>query len=472
MKKTGFTLIELLAVIVILAIIALIITPIISNVIDASRKAAFKESVNGIIDSGGSYLQEYILKYNNELNDFPVEFPCDGTKCGNGEFTLTFKGNVPKSGNIIIQRDGILAEYITDGKYCAYGYKWNLVVENSCGDVDVTKPTITGTQNGKVITLTMTDNESGIDSYCATNTDSTEGCNWVVPSNASSEEYEIAAAGTKYFFTKDKKGNISDSINFTTTSGYYCQLPSNYVVQSFSYTGNIQTFSVPSGCTGLYQLEVWGAKGGDARPLNQTVSGGNGGYAKGEVTLIEDSTIYVVVGGAGVTSNAGNRNVNGGYNGGGSASCETPTGLYKGGGSGGGATHIGTQNALLASSSADSIYIVAGGGAGAYAQTTYPSGPEPEYISTRNSGASGGVNTSPVGTTMSPNGGTHGSPGHGGAGGGYVGGAGNSGGTNYFAASLSSTVSASGSNSMPNPSGGTMTGNSGNGYARITYLGY
>ena len=357
MKKKGFTLIELLAVIVILAIIALIITPIISNVIDASRKAAFKESVNGIIDSGGSYLQEYILAHNDELNDFPVEFPCDGIKCGNGEFTLTFKGNVPKSGNIIIQRDGVLAEYITDGKYCAYGYKWNLVVENSCGDVDVTKPTITGTQNGKLVTLTMTDNESGIDSYCATNIDSTEGCNWVVPSNASSEEYEIAEAGTKYFFTKDKKGNISDSINFTTTSNDYCQLQPNDIVQSFSYTGSVQTFTVPSGCTGTYKLEVWGAQGGAGGGGNCRVNGdrgrgGYGGYSSGNISLTADSTLYIAIGGAGGASGGA------GWNGGGGGS-------YNGGG--GGATHIATTNRGVLSSYnsyRSEVLIVAGGGGG------------------------------------------------------------------------------------------------------------
>ena len=39
MKKKGFTLIELLAVIVILAIIALIATPIILGIIDDTRKS-------------------------------------------------------------------------------------------------------------------------------------------------------------------------------------------------------------------------------------------------------------------------------------------------------------------------------------------------------------------------------------------------------------------------------------------------
>jgi len=45
MKKKGFTLIELLAVIVILAIIALIATPIILGVIDKAKRGAFKERI-------------------------------------------------------------------------------------------------------------------------------------------------------------------------------------------------------------------------------------------------------------------------------------------------------------------------------------------------------------------------------------------------------------------------------------------
>ena len=50
-SKKGFTLIELLAVIVILAIIALIATPIILNMINDARKSAAKSSSLGFIDS-------------------------------------------------------------------------------------------------------------------------------------------------------------------------------------------------------------------------------------------------------------------------------------------------------------------------------------------------------------------------------------------------------------------------------------
>ena len=49
--KRGFTLIELLAVIVILAIVALIATPLILNVIDNAKKGAFENSVYGIIEA-------------------------------------------------------------------------------------------------------------------------------------------------------------------------------------------------------------------------------------------------------------------------------------------------------------------------------------------------------------------------------------------------------------------------------------
>ena len=49
-NKKGFTLVELLAVIVILAIIALIATPIILNVIDDAKTNAAKNSAYGYID--------------------------------------------------------------------------------------------------------------------------------------------------------------------------------------------------------------------------------------------------------------------------------------------------------------------------------------------------------------------------------------------------------------------------------------
>lgn len=44
MKKDGFTLVELLAVVVILAVVALIATPIILNIINDTKKSSIKQS--------------------------------------------------------------------------------------------------------------------------------------------------------------------------------------------------------------------------------------------------------------------------------------------------------------------------------------------------------------------------------------------------------------------------------------------
>ena len=66
--KKGFTLIELLAVIVILAIIALIATPLIMNVIDEAKRGSFENSAYGIVKAAEITLATDILSGNdNEI---------------------------------------------------------------------------------------------------------------------------------------------------------------------------------------------------------------------------------------------------------------------------------------------------------------------------------------------------------------------------------------------------------------------
>ena len=55
MKKKGFTLIELLAVIVILAIIAAIAVPAVLNIVEDSKREAFKASVQSVMRSVNNY---------------------------------------------------------------------------------------------------------------------------------------------------------------------------------------------------------------------------------------------------------------------------------------------------------------------------------------------------------------------------------------------------------------------------------
>ena len=137
MKKKGFTLIELLAVIVILAIIALILVPKISDLIFNVRRQAFRGTVNGIIDSADGYKTEFSFNHITGDMNYPVTFECDGTACKNSSNeTLHFKGKAPTSGKVIINKDGILAENLTDGTFCGNGYKWDLRITVGCDGID------------------------------------------------------------------------------------------------------------------------------------------------------------------------------------------------------------------------------------------------------------------------------------------------------------------------------------------------
>ena len=136
MKKRGFTLIELLAVIVVLAVIALITTPVILGVIEKAKKGAFKNSVYGLIESTNIYIAE-------NLDAGNISFICNGKDCiTENDNKLSFKGNVPKSGSIKVDKQHIEVEYITDGTYCAYGTLEDLIIDKGCANIDITKPVI------------------------------------------------------------------------------------------------------------------------------------------------------------------------------------------------------------------------------------------------------------------------------------------------------------------------------------------
>ena len=115
MRKKGFTLIELLAVIVILAIIALIATPLIMSVIDDAKKGAFKDSAYGIIKAAEFSYAKDVLQGNNE--EIIITYT-DGNE-DSGSTKLEYKGNKPKDGKIVISKEGKVALAIHDGKYCA-----------------------------------------------------------------------------------------------------------------------------------------------------------------------------------------------------------------------------------------------------------------------------------------------------------------------------------------------------------------
>ncbi len=112
-KKKGFTLIELLAVIVILTLIMLIVTPLILKMIQTARKEAFRASAYGIAKSAEFKTERNILE--GELGDFISKY--ENNVLSEGE-KLDFKGSKPKQG-IVVASNGKVSLAITNGVWCA-----------------------------------------------------------------------------------------------------------------------------------------------------------------------------------------------------------------------------------------------------------------------------------------------------------------------------------------------------------------
>ena len=99
-KNKGFTLVELLAVIVILALIALIATPIILNVINDAKKQAAKDSAYGYMDA----VEKYIVS--SELEDKSIKDRTYSVEELNS-MGVSVKGSIPDNGTIKIESGSV-----------------------------------------------------------------------------------------------------------------------------------------------------------------------------------------------------------------------------------------------------------------------------------------------------------------------------------------------------------------------------
>jgi hypothetical protein len=188
---------------------------------------------------------------------------------------------------------------------------------------------------GSPVTLNATMGASTTNWYTAAT-----GGTTVATTTSGSTTYTPTAAGT-YTFYAEAAGSVGGS----------------GTPQNFSYTGAVQSVTLQPG---TYQLECWGADGGNNTGAN---TGGKGGYSLGNLNVTVASTYYIYVGGKGQTATTSGVSASGGFNGGGNSGAYTST---LGRGSGGGASHIATATGLLNTLSANtaSVVIVAGGGGG------------------------------------------------------------------------------------------------------------
>lgn len=305
------------------------------------------------------------------------------------------------------------------------------------------------------------------------------------------------AAGKLYYYVVVTNAYGKDTSN---VSGLYTVNPLN-----FDYNGATREVTLSPG---TYKIECWGAQGGE-RVVNKSVDyiGARGGYSKGVLTLTARTVLYCYVGGKGARGSGATGGA-GGWNGGGKGGNDGGSNNDDVGGGGGGASDVRViSGSWNNATSLRSRIIVAGGGGGS-----------------REQGAGGGLNgsifSSATGARATQTGGysfgtgqaggaqtVTGYVGNGGGGGGWYGGGadvnrnsdahsglGGNGGsgfisghsgcnavnesgahtgspTHYSGLVFTETVMIGGTTSMPNPRGsGNITGNTGNGYVRITRI--
>jgi Glycine rich protein/Secretion system C-terminal sorting domain/Bacterial Ig domain len=251
------------------------------------------------------------------------------------------------------------------------------------------------------------------------------------------------------------------------------------ITTSFSYTGALQTFTVPAGVTSI-TIDAGGAQGG--RDATGTVFA-KGGRVQATLTVTPGQVLNIYVGGAGGNGSLSTATAAaGGFNGGGAAGHYNSVLPGYSGGGGGGATDIRLGGTALS----DRMLVAGGGGGSGYTSSPQVGGAGGN--ATGGNGATGSGIIAATGGTPSAGGsgstysgqpagadgvigvGGNASSGNGipgGGGGGYYGGGGG-------AANGAGPGSAGGGGSSYLDPSGTLTAytqnyNSGNGYVSLTY---
>ena len=213
-NKYGFTLIELLAVIVVLAIIALIATPIVMNTIKKSKKGAAERSADSYVKQVETAVAEERLS-KNEVLEGEYQITSDGNLCrdksascsDDNKIKIEMSGTKPTSGKI----------KITNGS-----------VDQSSSSMTIGDYTVSYNSTKKTYEAIEKGNTPQVEVLCTAKTTATTGN---VPSGnyAYGDEYicELGDNDEKTFFVLETNGdNVSlimdrniDSNGKGTTSG-------------------------------------------------------------------------------------------------------------------------------------------------------------------------------------------------------------------------------------------------------------
>ena len=178
MKEKGFTLIELLAVIVILAVISLIATPMILGVIEDTKLKAAEQSVNGYIDAVEKQVITSELTKENQISNGIYALPME---------KIEVKGSKPTSGWLVIQNGEVInysmimnGYVVTKGNVTVKGPKINGPTMEEATSADTHKGIIYLDPTDLAKVCTKEDTEKNVNEY-GTSTEIKKGCmKWYV----------------------------------------------------------------------------------------------------------------------------------------------------------------------------------------------------------------------------------------------------------------------------------------------------
>ena len=112
--KKGFTLIELLAVIIILAIVALIATPIILDVVEDARKSTAASEANVIVSGINNFCATAEMKA--QIDDEYTDICADGVTASEVP-TMVNMGNATLAGDPTYENGKVTAITVISNKY-------------------------------------------------------------------------------------------------------------------------------------------------------------------------------------------------------------------------------------------------------------------------------------------------------------------------------------------------------------------
>ena len=264
-NKYGFTLIELLAVIVVLAIIALIATPIVMNTIKNAKKGAAERTADNYVKAVEQKVAESRIdgtKINNgTYNIQPDGNLCPASGCGENDkdkITIDMSGNKPTSGTVTISNGEVSSTdtTMTVGDYdVKYNQGKNKYEASEKGNTtsDTPQPTKIYT-NGEVVyfnvdngtkctsseAVSATGTKSGCMKFYAFNDDGKNTVNLILDHNTTA----LVAWNNTYTDDSGSKINakgpkeVLTQLNDDTKSWVGTITPSNYTMDQTGQTSN------------------------------------------------------------------------------------------------------------------------------------------------------------------------------------------------------------------------------------------